>query len=814
MSGQLATFAGLRALRHLDLQLVRVDQVFGGDAEARRRDLLDARAQRVAFPDRNVDDDALDARAERLALAYRQVAARVLTAFAGIRLAADPIHRDRERRVRLGRDRAQTHRTGREALDDLRCRLDLVQRYRRAGPFEFEQAAQRHQAAALIVDQLCVFLVGRMAVASRRMLQLGDRVGRPHVLLAADAVLIFSSRIERVAQHRTVAERGLVQPIGLVGDFEQPDALDVARGAGEILVDERAVQSDRLEDLRAAIGLIGRDAHLGHHLVQALADRLDEALGRLLGGDFRHDLVQLGERFQREIRVDCLGAVPGEQREMMHLARRSGFDDEASAGAQPLAHKVLVHGGGREQRRDRHQLGRDVAVGHDQDVEAEVDGVLGMRTQARECRFHSGRTPCRGIADVELARTERRAGEQADVTDLFHLVGGQDRLPRLQAHRQIDGVGRDIDREQVGPRSDERHQRHHQLFADRIDRRIGHLREQLFEIAVEHLRPVRQYRQGGVVAHRADRLLAVQRHRRQDHLQVFLRVAERLLPVEQGDFRALRRRRRRKVLERDARPVDPRAVRLGRRQRTLQLGVIDDPTLVGVDEQHLSGLQPPFPDHLALGNVEHADLGGHDHVVVVGDDVARRAKAVAIERRTDLATVGERHRCRAVPWLHQRGVVFVECAPVLVHKRIAGPRFRDHQHHRVGERIPAHQQELEAVVERRGIGLPVVNQRPDLVEVVAEHRAGDRLLSRADPVHVAAQRVDLAVVADQTERMREIPRREGVGRKALVHHRQCRHHRRVAQIQVVLADLMGEQHSLVDDRSRRHRRHVELLAVP
>ena len=269
-----------------------------------------------------------------------------------------------------------------------------------------------------------------MTVGSRRVLQLGDRVRRPHVLFAADAVLIFAAGIERVAQHRTVAEGDLVQPISLIGDLEQTDTLDVARRAGEILVDKRTVQSDRLEYLSAAVGLIGRDAHLGHHLVQTLADRLDEALGRFLGRDFRHDLVQLGERFQREIRVDRLGAVTGEQCEMMHFARRSGLDDQPGAGAQTLAHQVLVHGGGCEQRRNRHQLGRDIAVGHDQDVEAEADRVLGVRAEARERRFHARRAPRRGIADVELARTERGAGEQADVTDLLHLVGGQNRLRR------------------------------------------------------------------------------------------------------------------------------------------------------------------------------------------------------------------------------------------------------------------------------------------------------------------------------------------------------------------------------------------------
>ena len=42
--GQLPAFAGLRALRDLDLQLVGVDQVVRGDAEAAGRDLLDGAA--------------------------------------------------------------------------------------------------------------------------------------------------------------------------------------------------------------------------------------------------------------------------------------------------------------------------------------------------------------------------------------------------------------------------------------------------------------------------------------------------------------------------------------------------------------------------------------------------------------------------------------------------------------------------------------------------------------------------------------------------------------------------------------------------
>ena len=52
VAGQLAAFAGLGALRHLDLDVVGIDQVLGGHAEAARGHLLDRRAHRIAVGQR------------------------------------------------------------------------------------------------------------------------------------------------------------------------------------------------------------------------------------------------------------------------------------------------------------------------------------------------------------------------------------------------------------------------------------------------------------------------------------------------------------------------------------------------------------------------------------------------------------------------------------------------------------------------------------------------------------------------------------------------------------------------------------------
>src|SRR5690606_3932609 len=104
---QLTALAGLGALGHLDLDLVGVDEVLGRDAEAARGDLLDRRAQAVARLQLDVALDAALADELRQAdgLRDRLEAHHVLAALAGVRLAADAVHRDRERRVGLGRDR-------------------------------------------------------------------------------------------------------------------------------------------------------------------------------------------------------------------------------------------------------------------------------------------------------------------------------------------------------------------------------------------------------------------------------------------------------------------------------------------------------------------------------------------------------------------------------------------------------------------------------------------------------------------------------------------------------------------------------------
>ena len=201
-----------------------------------------------------------------------------------------------------------------------------------------------------------------------------------------------------------------------------------------------------------------------------------------------------------------------------------------------------------------------------------------------------------------------------------------------------------------------------------------------------------------------------------------------------------------------------------------------------------SSILPGCSRHLVTicssGNRQDAHLRRHHDAVVLGDEIARGPQAVAVERRADLAAVGEGDRGRAVPRLHQRGVIFVEGAALFAHQRIAGPGFRDHHHHGVRQRVAALHQEFERVVEAGGVGLALVGDRPELGDVLAEELGGHRGLARRHPVDVAAQRVDLAVMRDHPVGMRQRPGREGVGREALMHQRQRALEVRLVQVGV------------------------------
>ena len=133
------------------------------------------------------------------------------------------------------RDRAEAHRAGGEALDDLLGRFDFVQRNR--GRRELNSIRPRMVSSrslwSLMVRVKAWNSAGRLP--RNRVLQLGDRFRGPGMRLAAQAEGVVAADIQHVAVDRVVAIGVAVAGDGFLGDFVEADALDRGGGAGEAL---------------------------------------------------------------------------------------------------------------------------------------------------------------------------------------------------------------------------------------------------------------------------------------------------------------------------------------------------------------------------------------------------------------------------------------------------------------------------------------------------------------------------------------------------------------------------------------------------
>ncbi len=572
VTGQLPPLARLGPLGHLDLQFAGAAQIFAGHAEPAAGHLLDGAGAIVVV---------------RVEL----VAGRVLAPLAGVAAAADAVHGDGQRLVRLARDRAVGHGPRGETLDDVDGRLDIVKRERPVAELEFQQPAQREQLPLLIVDQLAELAELLAAVDPRGVLQFGDHLGAEDMGFALAAPLILTAHVQ-IERFGDVGPRpGVFVPAeGLIGDSIQPHPLDAAGRPGEILVDKLARQADGFEDLGTAIALLRGDAHLRHHLEQPLADRLDVVLFQFFVAVFVAQVAahqQLVQRGEGQVGIDRPGPIAGEQGEVMHLAGFAGFDHQAAARAAFLADQMMVHAAGGQQGRNRHQLLIYSAVGKDQNRHPFGDGLRGLAAQLVQPPLHP-RRPFLAREEHRQATAFQRAG--VDLLDSHQVGVGQDRLIEPQ---QL-ALGRRL-LQQVPLRTDRRHQRSDDLLADRVERRIGHLGEQLLEIVVEQLRTIGEDRQRRVVPHRADRFGGVGGHRGHQNPQVFQRVAKRPLQRQQGLVQMpVDRHDGGQIVDPPLMLANPLPIRTLRGQRMLDLFVGDDPPLGRIDQEHPAGRKRPL----------------------------------------------------------------------------------------------------------------------------------------------------------------------------------------------------------------------------
>ena len=177
--GKLTAFARLCALGELDLQVLRGAEILDRHAKATRSDLLDC------------------------AVLLGAEAFGILAAFAGVRHRAESVQGEGDRLVRLGRERAERHRTADEVVDNRIYGLDVFytlytfctypplvggSRFKRTKPSECECRAKlqlrpkRH--LALLVDIVGVAFEARVVVVAHGLAEVDKALRRPEMLLS------------------------------------------------------------------------------------------------------------------------------------------------------------------------------------------------------------------------------------------------------------------------------------------------------------------------------------------------------------------------------------------------------------------------------------------------------------------------------------------------------------------------------------------------------------------------------------------------------------------------------------------------------
>ncbi len=226
-----------------------------------------------------------------------------------------------------------------------------------------------------------------------------------------------------------------------------------------------------------------------------------------------------------------------------------------------------------------------------------------------------------------------------------------------------------------------------------------------------------------------------------------------------------------------------------------------------VDGDHLAGAELALGDDVGGRVVPGADFAGNGEVAVGGQHPARGAQAVAVGGGRGEAAVAHHDAGRAVPGVEVEPVVLVEGREVgvLVLQRLRGRRDQDA--HRGRQIEAAGEQHLQHVVQRLRVGAFHADQRVEVAEV--DRRRAPLVRARLRPAPVALDGVDFAVVGQEAKRLRQLPRRRGVGREALVEDDHRRLHVLAREVGVELRQRGRQHHALVAQRPGRQRHHVE-----
>ena len=138
----------------------------------------------------------------------------------------------------------------------------------------------------------------------------------------------------------------------------------------------------------------------------------------------------------------------------------------------------------------------------------------------------------------------------------------------------------------------------------------------------------------------------------------------------------------------------------------------------------------------------------------------RRSKAVAVDHRADPDAVREDDRGGAVPRGEESGGPAPQRRDVRMRRASQGQRLGDRGQEGGGQVPAGGHQQFERLVERERVRPARREQRPGRQQLGRDRLRAAIAGAAADLLAIAADRVDLAVVGDEPERLGEAPHRD------------------------------------------------------
>jgi hypothetical protein len=495
VAGQLTALTRLSTLCHLDLKLVGVGEVGGGDTETSGGDLLDGRAHGVA-------------------VLQRGATLEIFTTLTSVGLATEPVHGHGDGRVGLHRDRTVRHSASNEAANNLGPRLDLVDGDGVAClEVEVEETTERAVLDGLVRGPR-VCLVRLVVLGPHGILDVGNGGRIVNVRLSAVTPVVLASLSQtRDFLDSTARVALLVKSEGILCNLLKSHTTDTSGSTSEAAVDNGVIDTESLENLGSLVTLKSGDTHFTHDLQDTAVNGVLVVLNQLLLRELAANqtlTVELQDTLVSKVRVDGIGTVANQYTHVVYLASLGGLYHKGSLRTPSVADHVVVDHTSAEQGGNSNTVRTSFAIGQDEDLVALLNGLGSCLVDAVQSLDVARDTLGLGECDVNGSGGPVRVN-LVDFGQGVELLGGEDGRGKVQPVALLL-----VHLEQIALGSDVSAERHDDCLTNGVDRRVSDLCEKLAEVLRKKTRLLSQTSQRCIVTHGTKSLLRIGSHWRQN----------------------------------------------------------------------------------------------------------------------------------------------------------------------------------------------------------------------------------------------------------------------------------------------------------